>query len=189
MYLVSEINFDGQDEACVSRFLHFVRWILAHWKRKLLLDFSTRRLTVHKACFKFMQLHEMQSSAESAAVIWLGRWETAALTNTKTQPLHKLHPLHTWTRWQDCVKTVASFIVSLNTLILQLCSHETSLTQFLQPTLMHQYRERASITTKALNTHDKAKTSTHARRGKPTPVFHNGSLLSHKTYQCRKCTN
>lgn len=108
-------------------------------------------------------------------------WQTQ-----KTRPLHKSHPLHTWTRWQDCIKTVASFLVSLNTLILQLCSHETSLTQFLQPTLMHRYRERASIRAKALNTHDKAKTSTHARRGAHGS---HGSLLSHKMYQCRKCTN
>lgn len=33
MYLVFEVNFNGQDEACVSRLLHFVRWILAHWKQ------------------------------------------------------------------------------------------------------------------------------------------------------------
>lgn len=34
MYLVFEVNFNRQDEACVSRLLHFVWWILAHWKQR-----------------------------------------------------------------------------------------------------------------------------------------------------------
>lgn len=30
IYLIFEVNFNRQDEACVSRLLHFVRWVLAH---------------------------------------------------------------------------------------------------------------------------------------------------------------
>lgn len=65
MYLIFEVNFNRQDEACVSRLLHFVWRILAHWNEEYICNlreatFSTRWLTKLKDGFRLIWLYKMQ---------------------------------------------------------------------------------------------------------------------------------